>query len=130
VSHHLSRFEPAHIHWVVEHMLHDCELLPHPDGVSRENDLLSETVQDRKRELVRYFQIQKNSKIYNSLSYENIADTFFNMILSGSTPPKLPVPTRVILYSSSIPRERPPSGRGSGVRLKTRTGLGWKVIGA
>jgi hypothetical protein len=76
------------------------------------------------------FEIQKDSKNTISLRNGNMADTFFNMILSGSTPPKLPVPTSVILYSCSIPMERPPSGRGSGVRLNTRTGLGWKVIGA
>lgn len=74
--------------------------------------------------------LKKNGKIDVTESHEYAAVTFFNMILSGSTPPKLPVPTRVILYSCTIPRARPPSGRGSGVRLKTRTGLGWNVIGA
>ena len=53
------------------------------------------------------------------------------MILSGSTPPNEPVPTSVILYSCfSEDNSPPPLGTGSGVRLNTRTGLGWNVIGA
>jgi hypothetical protein len=67
VSYHLSRLEPAHIHGVIEHMLHDCKLLPNSDGVSRENDLSRDMVQDRERERASSselcFEIQKNRKI-------------------------------------------------------------------
>jgi hypothetical protein len=67
VSYHLSRLEPAHIHGVIEHMLHDCKFLPHSDGVSRENDLSREIVQDRETERVVVSYVSRSRKTAKTL---------------------------------------------------------------
>ena len=54
VSYHLSRLEPAHVHRVVEHVLHHCKLLPHSDGMSCQNDLEISDEKER-NENVRYW---------------------------------------------------------------------------
>ena len=75
-------------------------------------------------------QKRAEKKMHKKMRYVR---TFFSIILSGSTPPRDPVPTNTILNSWMLfifPLRSWWSDIGNGTFLKTRTGLGWNVIGA